>query len=417
MIVKKYKADTETAAILAAKEDLGPEAVVLNVKTMKQRGFAKFFKHDYVEITAALEEKEFEQKVSSRRPAVNVNAAATKEIKPVADKMSGIDYRVDDSRYTETGKNTIEQKLDSLHDMLQSHMTGLDKTSGNAGEKDVEQKETSDNTAKPQNNNFKPLKLIYNKLMENEMDEKYANAIINDINASLKKESNIDSILAAVYQKIILKLGEPDGIETDERKKIIFFIGPTGVGKTTTIAKLASDFKLNKGKSVAMVTADTYRIAAVEQLNTYAGILDVPVSVAYSPSEICGCLNEFSGYDVIFVDTAGRSHKNKEQKDELIELINNVKNGGYDADIETFLVLSVTTKYKDLINIADTYKEIDDYRLLFTKLDETVTLGNIINLKCYTGAPLSYTTSGQNVPDDIETIDVQKLAKNLLGGE
>ncbi len=417
MIVKKYKADTETAAILAAKEDLGPEAVVLNVKTMKQRGFAKFFKHDYVEITAALEEKEFEQKVSSRRPAVNVNAAATKEIKPVADKMSGIDYRVDDSRYTETGKNTIEQKLDSLHDMLQSHMTGLDKTSGNAGEKDVEQKETSDNTAKPQNNNFKPLKLIYNKLMENEMDEKYANAIINDINASLKKESNIDSILAAVYQKIILKLGEPDGIETDERKKIIFFIGPTGVGKTTTIAKLASDFKLNKGKSVAMVTADTYRIAAVEQLNTYAGILDVPVSVAYSPSEICGCLNEFSGYDVIFVDTAGRSHKNEEQKDELIELINNVKNGGYDADIETFLVLSVTTKYKDLINIADTYKEIDDYRLLFTKLDETVTLGNIINLKCYTGAPLSYTTSGQNVPDDIETIDVQKLAKNLLGGE
>ena len=415
MIVKKYKADTETAAILAAKEDLGPEAVVLNVKTMKQRGFARFFKHDYVEITAALEEKEFEQKVSSRRPAVN--AAATKEIKPAADKMPGIDYRVDDSRYTETGKNTIEEKLDSLHDMLQSHMTGLDKAPGNAGEKDVEQKETSDNTAKPQNNNFKPLKLIYNKLMENEMDEKYANAIINDINASLKKESNIDSILAAVYQKIILKLGEPDGIETDERKRIIFFIGPTGVGKTTTIAKLASDFKLNKGKSVAMVTADTYRIAAVEQLNTYAGILDVPVSVAYSPSEICGCLNEFSGYDVIFVDTAGRSHKNEEQKDELIELINNVKNGGYDADIETFLVLSVTTKYKDLINIADTYKEIEDYRLLFTKLDETVTLGNIINLKCYTGAPLSYTTSGQNVPDDIETIDVQKLAKNLLGGE
>lgn len=111
MIVKKYKADTETAAILAAKEDLGPEAVVLNVKTMKQRGFAKFFKHDYVEITAALEEKEFEQKVSSRRPAVNVNAAATKEIKPVADKMSGIDYRVDDSRYTETGKIPLSRSL------------------------------------------------------------------------------------------------------------------------------------------------------------------------------------------------------------------------------------------------------------------------------------------------------------------
>ena len=410
MIVKKYKADTETAAILAAKEDLGPEAVVLNVKTMKQRGFARFFKHDYVEITAALEEKEFEQKVSSRRPAVN--AAATKEIKPAADKMSGIDYRVDDSRYTETGKNTIEEKLDSLHDMLQSHMTGLDKTPGNAGEKDVEQKETSDNTAKPQNNNFKPLKLIYNKLMENEMDEKYANAIINDINASLKKESNIDSILAAVYQKIILKLGEPDGIETDERKKIIFFIGPTGVGKTTTIAKLASDFKLNKGKSVAMVTADTYRIAAVEQLNTYAGILDVPVNVAYSPSEICGCLNEFSGYDVIFVDTAGRSHKNEEQKEDLRQLLEVVR----DYDQEIYLVVSATTKYRDLVKITQTYSDISSYRLLFTKTDETGALGNILNIRMLTQAPLSYMTFGQNVPDDISETDAQYIAKQLLGG-
>ena len=416
MIVKKYKADTETAAILAAKEDLGPEAVVLNVKTMKQRGFAKFFKHDYVEITAALEEKEFEQKVSSRRPAVNVNAAATKEIKPVADKMSGIDYRVDDSRYTETGKNTIEQKLDSLHDMLQSHMTGLDKTSGNAGEKDVEQKETSDNTAKPQNNNFKPLKLIYNKLMENEMDEKYANAIINDINASLKKESNIDSILAAVYQKIILKLGEPDGIETDERKKIIFFIGPTGVGKTTTIAKLASDFKLNKGKSVAMVTADTYRIAAVEQLNTYASIIDSPVDVIYSADELEESLDKYKNYDLILVDTAGRSHKCEEQMDELSDMLKKAEKLKDNFDVEIYLVLSITTKYKDLVNIAQRYEDINNWSIIFTKLDETCSLGNILNVRLLTGAQLSYTTYGQNVPNDIELIDEQALARKLLGG-
>ena len=101
----------------------------------------------------------------------------------------------------------------------------------------------------------------------------------------------------------------------------------------------------------------------------------------------------------------------------MIELVRNVQKSDIDADVEVFLVLSVTTKYKDLINIVDAYKELEDYRLLFTKLDETVSFGNIINLRCHTGASLSYTTSGQNVPDDIELVDVQKLAKNLLGGE
>ena len=258
---------------------------------------------------------------------------------------------------------------------------------------------------------------IYNKLLESEMDEKYANSIINDIEASLKKESNLDSILASVYQKIILKLGEPAILENDNKRKIVFFIGPTGVGKTTTIAKLASDFKLNKGRKVAMITADTYRIAAVEQLNTYASILDVPVNVIYTPSEICENIEQLSNYDVIFIDTAGRSHKNIEQRNEVLELVENVKKSELNVDVEVFLVLSVTTKYKDLVNIADVYKELENYRLLFTKLDETGTLGNIINMRCYTGAPLSYTTSGQNVPDDIEMVDVQKLAKHLLGGE
>lgn len=400
MIVKKYTGKDETEAVMKAKDDLGSNAVVLNVRTMKQRGLAKIFKKDFVEITAAFEEKDFAQNVNNNKPTFSrVSSEAIKK------QQSQINLLADDRADTNAPKQSeiIEKKLDSLHDMLRNQMVK---------EEDVKP------VVRPENNaNFKSLKLIYNKLLENEVSEKYANAIINDIENSMKKESNLDSILASVYQKIILKFGEPEAIEDDDRRKIVFFIGPTGVGKTTTIAKLASDFKLTRSKNVAMITADTYRIAAVEQLNTYASILDVPVNVIYSPSEIVESIEELSDYQMIFVDTAGRSHKNTEQRDEIIEMISNVRNSDIDADIVIFLVMSVTTKYRDMVNICDAYKSLNSYRLLFTKLDETDSVGNILNIKLYTGAPISYITCGQNVPDDIESVDVQKLAKSLLGGE
>ena len=406
MIVKKYSGKDETEAVMKAKDDLGSNAVVLNVRTMKQRGLAKVFKKDFVEITAALEEKDFAQNVNNNKPTFSrVSSEAIKK------QQSQINLLADDRADTNAPKQSeiIEKKLDSLHDMLRNQMVK---------EEETDKKEDVKPAVRPENNaNFKSLKLIYNKLLENEVSEKYANAIINDIENSMKKESNLDSILASVYQKIILKFGEPEAIEDDDRRKIVFFIGPTGVGKTTTIAKLASDFKLTRSKNVAMITADTYRIAAVEQLNTYASILDVPVNVIYSPSEIVESIEELSDYQMIFVDTAGRSHKNTEQRDEIIEMISNVRNSDIDADIIIFLVMSVTTKYRDMVNICDAYKSLNSYRLLFTKLDETDSVGNILNIKLYTGAPISYTTCGQNVPDDIESVDVQKLAKSLLGGE
>ena len=406
MIVKKYTGKDETEAVMKAKDDLGSNAVVLNVRTMKQRGLAKVFKKDFVEITAALEEKDFAQNVNNNKPTFSrVSSEAIKK------QQSQINLLADDRADTNAPKQSeiIEKKLDSLHDMLRNQMVK---------EEETDKKEDVKPAVRPENNaNFKSLKLIYNKLLENEVSEKYANAIINDIENSMKKESNLDSILASVYQKIILKFGDPEAIEDDDRRKIVFFIGPTGVGKTTTIAKLASDFKLTRSKNVAMITADTYRIAAVEQLNTYASILDVPVNVIYSPSEIVESIEELSDYQMIFVDTAGRSHKNTEQRDEIIEMISNVRNSDIDADIIIFLVMSVTTKYRDMVNICDAYKSLNSYRLLFTKLDETDSVGNILNIKLYTGAPISYTTCGQNVPDDIESVDVQKLAKSLLGGE
>ncbi len=430
MIVKKFQAATETEAVLKAKEDLGSKAVVLNVKTVKQRGIMRLFKKDYVEITAALEEDEFVNGINKNKPTMGTNDSAAAAATPVTNG-SKVDYVADEKIAVNPDTVAIEQKLDSLHQLLQSQIisgesgqkTGLEtlKAAAEAGatleDDDKEELTEGEKVVKErENTNIKFLKLIYNKLIDNEVDEKYANQIIGDIENSLKKESNIDSILAAVYQKIILKLGEPVSIELGDKTKVVFFIGPTGVGKTTTIAKVASKFKLEQYAKVAFITSDTYRIAAVEQLNTYAAIIDCPVSVVYSADELEEALTEYKDYDLIMIDTAGRSHKHEEQMSELTNLLNKMEEHKDDYDVEIYLTLSVTTKYKDLIDITKRYSDVKDWSIIFTKLDETCALGNILNLRMLTGAPLSYTTSGQNVPDDIEIINEQALAKQLLGG-
>ena len=257
------------------------------------------------------------------------------------------------------------------------------------------------------------IKLIYKQMLINEVDEKYANQIINEIEATLQKGASVDTVLTSIYQKIVLKLGQPETIELEEKNtKFVFFIGPTGVGKTTTIAKIASGFKMNKNTKMALVTSDTYRIAAVEQLRIYANILGVPLKVIYSAEEMSQTKEEFEDYDIVLIDTAGRSHKNTEQKDDLEALLGTVD----DSMKEIYLVLSATTKYKDLVRITETYSTIANYRIIFTKLDETICMGNILNVKMMTGSPLSYVAWGQNVPNDIGRLDAQFVAKKLLGG-
>jgi flagellar biosynthesis protein FlhF len=396
MIIKKFTANTETEAIMLAKEELGSNAVVLSIKSIKQRGLKRLFKKDAVEVTAALEKK-----TTAPIPVNNINVAISDE-----QDNKQISHNVYRDVYDEDKRPTaIEEKLDNLQSILEARIS-----------ENEARKSEDDNIKQEKNVNFTYIQLIYNQLLENEVDEKYINQIISEIESSLKKDNNLDAILASVYQKIILKLGSTVTISADEKNpEVAFFIGPTGVGKTTTIAKIASDFKLNKSLKVAMITSDTYRIAAVEQLRTYANILDIPLQVVYTIEELNTAIDNFKDYDLILVDTAGRSHKNKEQCMEMMHLVK-------DCNIperfkkEAFLVLSATAKYKDLINIVETYSDIGQYNLIFTKLDETSALGNILNIKLKTNANLSYITSGQNVPDDIGVIDAQKLAKNLLGG-
>lgn len=431
MIVKKYQGQTETEAIKKAQEELGNKAIVLNVKTLKQRGIFKLFKKNLIEITAAVEEEGYQnvESVSNNNQALNksfhstLGTSTSGSSQPITGVRKGsIDLVADDKLSTTVETSAIEEKLDYLHNLLQkqinsSNINNNDNSNKVTDAANNDVRDTSNRVIQErENTNMKFIKLIYGKLIDNEVSEEYADLIMKDIESSLKKESNIDSILAAVYQKIILKLGEPKDIVLGNRPKVVFFIGPTGVGKTTTIAKVASRYIFEMNSKVAFITSDTYRIAAIEQLNTYAGILDSPVSVVYSADELEKCMIEYKDYDLIMVDTAGRSHKCNEQMDDLTAMLDKVKDMKDDFDIQIYLVLSVTTKYKDLVDITQRYKDIEDWAILFTKLDETCSLGNILNIRLLTGAPLSYTTSGQNVPDDIELVDEQALARQLLGG-
>jgi flagellar biosynthesis protein FlhF len=314
-------------------------------------------------------------------------------------KKSSEDTPKENGSLPNSDAKEIEERLSNLQDLLVKQMQ--------AEKEEKEEKDEKENT------NQAYFALIRKKLIDNEVEETYVDQILDDISENLSKNVNLDSILAGVYQKIVLKIGQPHLIDVKtKRTKFIFFVGPTGVGKTTTIAKIASTLKLTKKTKVALITSDTYRIAAVEQLKTYANILGIPLKVVYSIEDMEHAVEQLRDFDLVFVDTAGRSHNNKEQREDIHKLLDIVE----EADREVFLVLSATTKYRDLVKISQTYSEITKYSLIFTKLDETDTIGSIFNIHMLTGAPLSYTTWGQNVPDDIGKIDAQSIAKQLLGG-
>lgn len=399
MTIKKFSGKTKEEAIAKAKAEFGEGAVVMNVKEVKPSGFFQFFKGVTYEVTAAIEEKD---------KYVGINLAADEKITlpPISQqtaKMSSVKLQIAEPVAASTvSSEDIEKRLESISNMI---------------EKKFQAQEDKESTEKMVQNseNFKFMKILYRTLLDNEVDEKYVNQILEEAEKIANSNNSVDVVLSNVYQKMILKFGEPNCIDTEGKKpKIIFFIGPTGVGKTTTIAKIASKYKVEQDRKVAFLTADTYRIAATEQLHIYANILDAPMSIVYSAQELNQAIAKVSDNDLIFVDTAGFSHRNETQRMDTKNLIDGLDEQ-YEREI--FLVLSATTKYKDLLEIVDSYREIAEYKLIFTKLDETSSYGNLLNIRLYSGADLSYMANGQNVPDDIEEFNAQMIVKQLLGGK
>lgn len=420
MIIKKFQGKTEDEAVALAKKELGNGVVIMNVRNARKKGLLSVFRKSMVEVTVALEEEQEKPQLKPRpipkpqpvRPMQNVYAPQS----PYPPKESTVpgnpNILIEPEKNKAEAVNTLEERFSGKDRLLEEKLDSLQLFIEKQLTKEAEEgRQTAETDIKEQ---LPVLKLIYNTLIENEVTEKNANDIINEVGKVVDPSSSIDFVLANVYQKMVLQFGQPKTIlPAKEGVKVVFFIGPTGVGKTTTIAKIASILTVVDKKKIALLTADTYRVGAAEQLRTYAGILEVPFRVIYTADEMEKAVEDFKGLDYILVDTAGHSHNNEELKSGMSQYIT-VLDDSVERDL--YLVLSATTKYRDLLSIADAYSDFKGYKLIFTKLDETLSYGNLFNLKLQTGADMSYITCGQSVPDDIAPFSPQTTVRQLLGG-
>ncbi|ALC92242.1 hypothetical protein AM500_22555 [Bacillus sp. FJAT-18017] len=233
----------------------------------------------------------------------------------------------------------------------------------------------------------------------------------------LKNQPDVSTDSTSIHEQIkgiiegILKKRIPNSTSINMNVRMVNIIGPTGVGKTTSIAKLATEQVLRQKRRVAMITTDVYRIGAVEQLKTYAGILNVPIEVVRSADELETALARLAPYDLIYMDTTGRNYRELIHREAIGKYLE------YPADKENFLALSLTTKYEDMAVVLNEFLESPVKKLILTKFDETTTYGSILNIAYHFPYELAYMTNGQSVPEDITAIDAKLITGYLVGDE
>ncbi|MEM7576083.1 MAG: flagellar biosynthesis protein FlhF [Planctomycetota bacterium] len=260
-----------------------------------------------------------------------------------------------------------------------------------------------------------PLVDFYTKLIQQEVGEELAERIVREVHHADEAKDSSDADerirrqLASLMPEADAGCLPNDAEPQADRPRIVALVGPTGVGKTTTVAKLAATFKLKQGRSVGVITLDTYRIAAVDQLRTYCSIIGCPLEVARQPDELAACLEKLSDCDFVIIDTAGRSQRDDAKLDELASFLEVAQPD------ETHLVLTATASQRVMLQIAERFERVKPDRVIFTKLDEAVTCGTLFNVVDAIAKRVSYVTTGQEVPHQIEPGDAMALAARVLG--
>jgi flagellar biosynthesis protein FlhF len=258
------------------------------------------------------------------------------------------------------------------------------------------------------------LRHAYQNLVQQDVSEDLASGIIQQTLVALGPEgvTRRDLVDGQILRAMADLLQVPRSPRARRRKSsIIALVGPTGVGKTTTIAKLAAIEKLVNHKEVGLISADTYRIGAIEQLRTFAAIADIPMEVAYRPSDVSAAMRRYRGKDIVFLDTVGRSQRSRKELLQLGKFIT-----AADPD-EVHLVISASTGMRTALEIIKEFRALKPTRLLFSKLDEAASLGSLLTIATTQRLPMSYLTTGQAVPDDIMVLQPERFASMVYSGE
>ncbi len=461
MKVKKYMVKNISEAMDQIRNDFGDDAYILDTKKVKKGGFFGFGGEKYVEVTV-LSEKEKNKKdndnytsqsnsIYSMNDMVNRNKRLNDRINSNkngnSDQNTGekLDIKENEDMQSllelinsqrEVSKS-IDEEAKSFYNNQKNNYQSINydqerqerektkKMPSGYSNQSLERKkidEKKDNS----NENLDEIKNLINKLnnkinsgnefvselKDNLKESGLSKDIVNEIMEEVDSENitenwKSDVTLLNKIKNILMKDIQINKEENLQGK--IMLVGPTGIGKTTTLAKIAAIIK-RKNKKVAIVTIDTYRIAAADQLKIYADIMGIPAYVSYTPKDLQLTIESLREMDTILIDTAGRSHKNDLQLGELKVFMDTVNPD------KKILVCSSNVNTNDLIDIYEKFSISNPNSLIFTKLDETSSFGQIISLSKYTNLPVDYITTGQKVPDDIEKPDYDKLVSEVIKG-
>jgi flagellar biosynthesis protein FlhF len=400
MRLKTYTVNSMPEGMAQIKKDMGEDALILNTKKVKTRGFFGLFTKEKLEIIAAVETE----------PGKHMPKPAKPEAKPAEhmpypkEAPEAMGHHGHAFAQVMAGRKAPQPERNGLYPEPQESTSGeLMRELKNIKKMMVGVMEED---RLPQ-----PIQLVNEKLTRQEVATEIRSEILARLMAQAGQQDGFTSgqAHAAARREIIHIINTHQKTPEAKNSGMICFAGPTGVGKTTTIAKIAADYLLNANKKVGLITSDTYRIAAVEQLKTYAGILNIPIKIVQSASEVSQAVSELSSCDIILMDTAGRNYQQKQYIQELEMLLAGSRK------VQTNVVLSLTSKYEDMKKMIDNFQAIEIDQLILTKKDETSSYGSILNLIHEYSVPLRYITDGQNVPDDIISVTPEFIANLLLG--
>lgn len=417
MQIKKFVAANIKEATEQMRNELGNNAIILHTRKVPKNSMLKSFGGESVEITAAIDDHPL-QAAENRLPQTYSKRTVQQNFKPAKEEteesstenileglknISGeFEQRLSDAK----NQKSISTRTKDVSDIVQlkSEMEDV---------KMMLQSLTNQLQFKHFGEMPEAVKEVYLSLLQQDIDEK----IVMEITNKIVKKYNAEKSLSRINIAHLVMKAIADGIVTQsaqksvsKKTKVVVLVGPTGVGKTTTIAKLAATEKLVHGKNVALISCDTYRIGAIEQLKTFAVIADIPMNVVYRATDLVAAIKKFQKYDVIFIDTVGRSQRAKKELMDLKKIVQ-----ASQAD-EVHLVVSAQTNTATLNDIVERYDILSPTHLLFTKLDEAAIFGPLYNIAQKTKLPVSFFTTGQAVPDDISVADGTKFAAMLFEG-